>query len=512
MRAIITMTNMPGNDPRVMTIEKLIKEGEKVDQHELATRIGKHAPNKCCAIFYRLTLMATLIGEKILRGSLGNFPRLRKRALKLINVLPITKPMAFVMELLLPLTIGGCVYTPPVNAKLSMPGLWRLVLHVRPNIFCAPARIWIHLTNKITEKARNLSQAKDILFNYTKHYTLRAATEGRNLPRIFRFIIKEIHKLLGLGQVGLYLCFGEALPQDHYEFFLSLNIQIFPLRENRYLSGPHSICTATVDNRIESMGTIFPEFSTKLIKLGRTAAGRMFVKGRHVCMGVLHEWITDRVDSEGYLDTDVLTATIHDDLFFVGSTGDETVLRIGAVLSYSSVESTFKKLIPVAANCMLVGEDMRTAALLITLKLPTRGVYSTLCLASSQSVRLPPLQQTVINPETLQATDVLTQDVQAWCQQKLQVNFTSAEVLSCSKKLHIMINGALVFINRLIKRSGAFIAVYRVLPRNFSILELEIGKHLAALVSWGSSSQTVLLCYTVVNTGNLNNGQPITVK
>ena len=39
-----------------------------------------------------------------------------------------------------------------------------------------------------------------------------------------------------------------------------------------------------------------------------------------------------------------------------------------------------------------------------------------------------------------------------------------------------MINGALVVINRLIKRSGGWIEAYKVLPRNFSILDMEIGE------------------------------------
>ena len=62
--------------------------------------------------------MARLIGDKILHRHLGNFPDVHSKAIKLISILPITKPSAFVMEVLLPLAIGGCVHIS--NQKLSM--------------------------------------------------------------------------------------------------------------------------------------------------------------------------------------------------------------------------------------------------------------------------------------------------------------------------------------------------------------------------------------------------------
>ena len=54
----------------------------------------------------------------------------------------------------------------------------------------------------------------------------------------------------------------------------------------------------------------------------------MFVKGRHVCMGILHESMAERVDNKGYLDTEALIVTLQDELFLVGSTAGETTIFV----------------------------------------------------------------------------------------------------------------------------------------------------------------------------------------
>ncbi|GFR73880.1 long-chain-fatty-acid--CoA ligase ACSBG2 [Elysia marginata] len=467
MRSIISLANTFAQDPRVITMEQLMVHGKKISQHRLAKRLGMHAPNRCCAIFYRsnetlnqpstpgvmmshdnLTFMASLIGKKILKGELGNFPDIHTKALKMMSSLPISKPTAFVMEVLLPIALGACVYTSSI--KLSVSGLWHLVMFVEPNIICVTTRSWIHLRNKITEKTHGFLSLRNWLSKYAKRTMLDSHLKERKVPKLARAVIKGIGEQLGLGHAGLFLSFGSALPQSYFEYFLSLNIQVCALREVRFLSGPHCICLNENEKlSAETMGTIFPEFQTQMVRLGKTGAHRMLVKGRHVCMGILNDSITDHIDSSGYLDTEALTLTIQDELYFVGSTGDEVVLTTGAVLSSICVETSFKRLVPIVASCMLVGENMKTAALLITLK-------------------------TIINPETLQATDVLTQEVQVWCEQKLQTQYLSADHLAHSKKLHVVINGALILINRLIKRCGGWIEAYKILPRNFSMVDMEI--------------------------------------
>lgn len=467
IRSVVIMVPWQGQDPRVITLHQLQEKSVRVKPQQLAMRLGMHAPNRCCAVFYRsnetlnqlstpgvmmshdnLIIMAKLIGVKITDGELGRFPDAQTKCLKFITTLTITKPAAFVMELLLPLVVGGCVHTPKDN--LSMSVLWRMVRLVEPNILCASNRVWIHLKNKLTEKSRGLTSIRGSLLNYAKRNMLRSKLEGSKVSKLARAIIMLVGERLGLSKVGLFFCFGSALPESHFEFFLSLNIHILTIREFPYLSGPHSIClNSNESRRVEAMGTIFSEFKTNMVRLGKTGASQMFVKGRHVCMGILHGTMSEQLNSGGYLDTEALTMTVQGELFCVGSSGDEIVLKTGAVLSSKCVESSFKRLVPIIASCMLVGDNMQTAALLITLK-------------------------TVINPVSLQPTDAVTQEVQAWCEQKLQAHYTSAKQLACCKKLHVLINGALTCINQLIKRSGAWIEAYKILPRSFSIVDQEI--------------------------------------
>ena len=57
--------------------------------------------------------------------------------------------------------------------------LWRLIIQVEPNIFCATTRIWIHLRNKVTDKTRNLPSVRGWLFKYAKRTMLDSFLQGR---------------------------------------------------------------------------------------------------------------------------------------------------------------------------------------------------------------------------------------------------------------------------------------------------------------------------------------------
>ncbi|RUS85049.1 hypothetical protein EGW08_007186 [Elysia chlorotica] len=453
-------------DSRTVTLQQLIKEGIKVKQDMLAHRIGTHAPNRCCAIFYRsnetlnqpntpgvmmshdsLTLMAVLLGEKILNGELGDFSHLHKKSYRLIPTLPITKPAAFVIELLLPLAIGGSIHI--FNSNIKARCVWTWVPAVEPHILCVTNKMWIQLRNRIVEKTRGLTNLKGWLFEYAKKRMLDSHLKGKPLPKLARIVIEGVTERLGIRKVGLFLCFGAALPQMHFEYFLSLNIQVIPFKEDDFLSGPNGVCMNRNNIMADSIGTIFPQFEKKMIRLGKTGAHRLFVKGRHMCMGILQSPKLELVDDEGFLDTQSLIMSIEEEVFVVGSTRDEVVLKTGAVLSCRGVENCFKRLLPIVASCMVVGDNMAAAGLLITLK-------------------------TVINPDTLQATDLLPPEVQAWCEQKLETQYSSAKFLAGSKKLHVVINVMVVSINNLIRRCGGWIEAYKILPRNFSILDMEI--------------------------------------
>ncbi|KAH9499322.1 hypothetical protein Btru_003707 [Bulinus truncatus] len=307
-----------------------------------------------------------------------------------------------VIEILLPIASGTTVF-------FGGPDVWKgkmveFLKLVKPNIFFATSRIWILLHEKINERFRRS--------NFIERFWIK------KLPNSYSYYLKKVH----------YQRIGKVRSEE----------------------GPYHLNTSRTSHP-GFMNTEIPGCLTKHVKLSELNENqKLLVTGRHVCMGVLHDWENYIVADNNYIDINITAQKDeNDNLMVTGSTLGIISLSNGCQVQCFAVEQLFKNIIPVISNCMLVGPHKPFLSLLITLK-------------------------TTIDPVNRKPQSHLTLSARNWLERIGILAVTTLDLSYNKFEWKAMIDEAVSLVNRQLDSKGAWIKRWTVLEKDFSVPDGEI--------------------------------------
>ncbi|XP_005090445.1 long-chain-fatty-acid--CoA ligase ACSBG2 [Aplysia californica] len=464
--------NLYHTNPRIYLWRDFLKLGLELPSAKLSHRLNMLAPNRCCAVFYpfvnhdttflpngvmvshdNLTYMAQLLVRKFI----SEYPDLDTlNEFRLMSYLSLNSPFALILEMLVPISLGGLVSFADQNA---LKGTLALTLReVKPHVFCGTVFVWALLQKRLFKRIRQMSCFRGQLLLLARNKSLQSfyrrlvKSEGSSMFRPGKFVsyvTNKVKRKLGLSCCKLFLSYDGSLKVETLEFFISLGIPIIELFTSTLLSGPHSM-GGYCQYQMGSVGKELNGFTSKFTeKKGKNR--KMYAKGRHVCMGILHQVNLHVMDHEGYVYTGISAYKgRHDFLYTCSDLKEVLILDNGCTVAYPPIENLFKDTLPIVSHCMLVGHMRSFAAILLTLK-------SEVC------------------PTTYKPTKILARSVQIWLRQRGTNATTVSEIIQKkSTSVYEAIEDAIISVNKNLKHQSAWILKWRVLPIEFSLLDGEL--------------------------------------
>merc|ERR1719354_98316 len=269
-----------------------------------------------------------------------------------------------------------------------------------------------------------------------------------------KYMLKQVHKSLGLDAAAInssgsgFFTAAAPLSSSTLQYFMSLDITILEVYGSSESGGPMTSCTLGPGMRMNSVGTSWPEFETKILDPDSTGEGEIVTRGRGVCMGYLWDKQKTRelVDEEGYIHTGDLGRM--DSLGFLYITGRIKEIIItggGENIAPVAIEDAIKaELDQVVAHVMLVGDKRKHLSAIITLR--------------------------TVPDERFQPSSILQPEVQKWLK-KFGCNAHSAEEVIRENNPKVMeaIKSAIDWANKKAVNNAHRVHKFLLAPAEFSL-------------------------------------------
>ncbi|XP_059173380.1 long-chain-fatty-acid--CoA ligase ACSBG2-like isoform X2 [Physella acuta] len=444
--------------------EQFMQKGSAYPAAFLVTRLNQLAPNKCCAVFYmsnkivgqtipegimmshdNLTFMAQVFSKEVSPKIYSVKENSSLMPYRTLSYLSLCWAFGLVTEMLLPIALGATVFF--AGPDVLQGSLIKTLRMVRPSIFFATSRVWIMLYKRVTEKFSTMN----MLMRFMLLRKLRAMMQDENvfknriqLKGRDNYLQNKLKKKLGMNQVKMFFSIERPLDVQKLMFYLSIGIPICEVLDSPLLSGPHAF------NRLEnfylaSQGKELFGCESRGIKRKEDCVRKLFVKGRHVCMGILEK--NTILSQHGFINTGLLFERgLNGNIYIKGTTDNVIMLSNGCTIPCEPVEIVIKEILPIIASCILVGNDKPFLSLIITIK-------------------------TIIDLKTLEPTPTLTIPTRVWLR-KFGIDVKLSRDLLKSKFLFEIVDDAVSHVNK--QLGDASIKTYKILPVDFSFLEGEI--------------------------------------
>lgn len=275
-------------------------------------------------------------------------------------------------------------------------------------------------------------------------------------------IFKRIKEALGLDQCIRAHTGAAPLSGEIKKYFFSLDIPIYEAMGLSEVSAAFSICTPEKFNW-NTIGINVPGVKTKVINLDDAGRGELCCYGRNTFMGYLGELekTVEALDEEGWFNTGDVGYISDQSLHYITGRTKELIITAGGEnVAPVPIEMIIKSELPHISNATVIGDRRKFLSVLLTLK-------------------------TEINTDTMEPLDDLTEDVQKWLKSLGCTAKTVTEVLNGGpqEKVKAAIQSGIDKVNTHAISNAQRIQKFAILPKDFSILTGEFGKHNGILVS-----------------------------
>jgi len=183
-------------------------------------------------------------------------------------------------------------------------------------------------------------------------------------------ILKRIKQALGLDQCYMFLFGAAPLKKSSIEYFASLDMPLINLYGMSETTGATTIQNSA-DFRLDTAGWAVPGTDLKIDNPDENGEGEICMRGRNTMMGYLknEKATVETIDSLGFIrsgDRGKLEPDGH--LKITGRIKELIITAGGENIAPLPVEDNFKAACPPCSNIMLIGEQQRFMAALITFK------------------------------------------------------------------------------------------------------------------------------------------------
>lgn len=182
-------------------------------------------------------------------------------------------------------------------------------------------------------------------------------------------ILKRIKQAIGLDQCNFFFYGAAPLKQTSIDYFASLDIPLFNMYGLSETSGSTTVSYHN-DFSLQHAGKQMNGGHIKIADQDEKGDGEIRIFGRHVMMGYLkNEQATiDTIDDQGYFKTGDQGRIEKGFLKITGRIKELIITAGGENVAPVPIEDNFKVQCPACSNIMLVGENQRFMAALITFK------------------------------------------------------------------------------------------------------------------------------------------------
>ncbi|XP_064424686.1 long-chain-fatty-acid--CoA ligase ACSBG2 isoform X3 [Latimeria chalumnae] len=386
LKAIVQYSGqLKEKQPNLYSWAEFMKLGSKVSDSRLDEVIASQKPNQCCTLIYTSGTTGNPKGVMLSHDNLtwtalvaGSTIRLREATEfqeVVVSYLPLSHIAAQMVDIWLPMKFGAVTYFAQPDALKG--SLGNTLREARPTAFLGVPRVWEKMEEKMKSTGAKSSTAKRKIATWAKTVGLqtnRRRINGSSASLSYRIakkmVFKKVRKALGLDRC--FKCYTGAAPitKETLEFFLSLDIPIYELYGMSECSGPHTI-TLPETFRLTSCGKVISGCKTMLYQPDNADIGEVCFWGRHVFMGYLNmeDKTAESLDTEGWLHSGDLGNHDKDGCLYITGRIKELIITAGGEnIPPVLIEDAVKEQVPLISNCMLIGDQRKFLAMLITLK------------------------------------------------------------------------------------------------------------------------------------------------
>jgi long-chain-fatty-acid--CoA ligase ACSBG len=211
-------------------------------------------------------------------------------------------------------------------------------------------------------KAKGLAHAKSLQYKSTSP-----------APGCFgcanSLVFKAVKSRLGLAKMRLAASGASPISKDTINYFAQLNIHIMELYGMSECTGPAS-CNIPSRWKIGTVGIPLPGTQLKLAE----GTSEIIYKGRHILMGYLKmdDQTKSTIDADGFLHSGDKGAIDEDGFLSITGRIKELIKTSGGEnVAPILIEDSLKKWMPYLSNVVVIGDNQKFLACLITLKVKT---------------------------------------------------------------------------------------------------------------------------------------------
>jgi len=387
------MTTIPedlARDSRVYTWKQFLEHGKDVSNDELEEQIAKQRPGNCCVLIYTSGTTGNPKGVMlshdniIFSGStmgldvLDNKPPemvMEPHDMRMVSYLPLSHIAGLQFDLTSHLLFGSTLFFARPDALQGT--LVESLQWAKPTMFLAVPRVWEKFEDKLKEIAASKPAILQSISGWAKGHGLTKVmnqSKGESAPFMFSvadfLILKRIKQAIGLDQCMAFFYGAAPLKQTSVNYFASLDI---PLNNLYGLSETTGTTTISYPNdfSLEHAGQQMQGAHIKIADQDEKGVGEITIFGRHVMMGYLkNEKATQEcIDQNGYFKSGDQGRIDQGKFLKITGRIKELIITAGGEnVAPVPIEDTFKANCPACSNIMLVGENQRFMAALITFK------------------------------------------------------------------------------------------------------------------------------------------------
>lgn len=468
LKAVVVYREPPAEKmANVYTMEQLLGLGSLVPEEALDTVIDAQQPNQRCVLIYTSGTTGPPKGVMLSQDNItwtarygsqaGGIQPAEVQQEVVVSYLPLSHIAAQIYDLWTGIQWGAHVCFAEPNALKG--SLISTLREVEPTSHLGVPRVWEKIMEGIQEVVAQSGFIRRKMLLWAMSVTLQhnLTSLGSDLKpftaRLADFLVlAKVRQALGLARCQKPFYGAAPMSVETQHFFLGLNIRLYAGYGLSETSGPHFM-SSPCNYRLCSSGKVMPGCRAKLADPDAGGVGEICLWGRNIFMGYLNMEAETReaIDDQGWLRTgDTGRLDAEGFLYVTGRIKELIITAGGENVPPVPLEEAVKRELPIISNAMLLGDQRKFLAMLLTLK----------C---------------TVDPDTSDPTDNLTERAVEFCQSVGSTATTVSEVVGKDVAVYRAIEEGIQRVNRNAAARPYRIQKWALLGKDFSIPGGELG-------------------------------------
>ncbi|KAI5237423.1 Long-Chain-Fatty-Acid--Coa Ligase Acsbg1 [Manis pentadactyla] len=468
LKAVVVYREPPAEKmANVYTMEQLLGLGSLVPEEALDAVIAAQQPNQRCVLIYTSGTTGPPKGVMLSQDNItwtarygsqaGGIQHAEVQQEVVVSYLPLSHIAAQIYDLWTGIQWGAHVcFAEPNALKGSLVSTLR---EVEPTSHLGVPRVWEKIMEGIQEVVAQSGFIRRKMLLWAMSVTLQhnLTSPGSDLKpftaRLADFLVlAKVRQALGLARCQKHFYGAAPMSMETQHFFLGLNIRLYAGYGLSETSGPHFM-SSPCNYRLCSSGKVMPGCRAKLADPDAGGVGEICLWGRNIFMGYLNMEAETReaIDDQGWLRTgDTGRLDAEGFLYVTGRIKELIITAGGENVPPVPLEEAVKRELPIISNAMLLGDQRKFLAMLLTLK----------C---------------TVDPDTSDPTDNLTEQAVEFCQSVGSTATKVSEVVGKDEAVYRAIEEGIRRVNRNAAARPYHIQKWAILGKDFSIPGGELG-------------------------------------